>query len=46
MADTEYEPNPYRGSAPARNQDVIERLAFAALREQLAALQEEPLELL
>lgn len=37
MADTEYEPNPYRGSTSARNQDVIERLAFAALREQTRA---------
>jgi len=37
MAETEYEPDPYRGSASGRNQDVIEKLAFAALREQTRA---------
>jgi len=37
MADTEYEPNPYRGSAGGQNQDVIEKLVFAALREQTRA---------
>jgi len=37
MADTEYEPDPYRGSAGGHDPDVIERLAFAALREQTRA---------
>jgi protease-4 len=37
MADTEYEPTPYRGSASGGTPDIVERLVFAALREQTRA---------
>ena len=37
MADTEYEPNPYRNSTSGSDREIIERLAFAALREQTRA---------